>query len=261
MSMPLRARNITCRRGTKSVVSQVNLTVPAGSRLAVVGPNGAGKSTLLRVLCGLDSPAAGTVEVGGENLHRMSGRRRARIIAVVGQEERPAGELTVGEAVALGRIPYRQPWSASADHDIVRTALSVVELGDRADRPCGRLSGGERHRVVLARALAQQTPVLVLDEPTNHLDAAWRLRLMQLVKDLGRTVVAAMHDLDLVLRYFDAVAVIADGRIIGCGPPVKVLTPVLLREVFGVAGEVFFHPRTGRAHLLLAEAEPAVNRQ
>ncbi|AMO61493.1 ABC transporter-like protein [Mycolicibacterium phlei] len=256
-SAPLSAHGVDCRRGARTIVSEVDLMVPAGTRLAVVGPNGAGKSTLLRVLSGLDTPASGTVRVGDEDLHRMSARRRARTIAVVGQEEQPSGELTVGEAVGLGRIPYRTPWSGSdlAERTVVRAALTVVGLGSWADRPCSRLSGGERHRVVLARALAQQTPVLVLDEPTNHLDAAWQLRLLQILHELGCTVVAAMHDLDLVLRYFDAVAVVADGRVLAHGPPAEVLEPELLRQVFDVVGDVVRHPTTGRAHLLFSHAD------
>ncbi|MGE2724827.1 ABC transporter ATP-binding protein [Mycolicibacterium pulveris] len=256
------AQEVACRRGNRTVVSGVDLTVPAGTRLAVVGPNGSGKTTLLRVLSGLDAPASGAIRIDGENLHGMPARRRAHTIAVVGQEERPSGELTVAEAVGLGRTPYRNPWSGAGlgERGIIEDALAAVGLRGWGDRSCSQLSGGERHRVVLARALAQRTAVLVLDEPTNHLDAAWRLRFMQILDDLECTVVAAMHDLDLVLRHFDAVAVIADGTLFAHGPPTEVLNSRLLREVFDVAGDVISHPATGRSHLLLTHAEPAFNR-
>ncbi|MGV0656710.1 ABC transporter ATP-binding protein [Mycolicibacterium thermoresistibile] len=259
MSATLSAHDVACRRGGRTVVSGVNLTVPAGTRLAVVGPNGAGKTTLLRVLSGLDEPMSGTIRLDGDDLHRMPPRRRARAIAVVGQEERPSGELTVAEAVGLGRTPYRNPWSGAVvgDRDIIDDALTEVGLGGWGDRSCAQLSGGERHRVVLARALAQRTAVLVLDEPTNHLDAAWRLRFMQILDDLDGTVVVAMHDLDLVLRHFDAVAVVADGGLFAYGSPTEVLDSWLLREVFDVAGDVIAHPTTGRSHLLLTHADPA----
>lgn len=258
---PVSAHGVECRRGARTIVSGVDLDVPAGTRLAVVGPNGAGKTTLLRVLSGLDAPAAGTIQVDGTDLHRMAARRRARTIAVVGQEERPSGELTVAEAVGLGRTPYRNPWSGAVvgERDIVDDALDAVGLTGWGGRSCAQLSGGERHRVVLARALAQQTSVLVLDEPTNHLDAAWRLRFMQILDELKCTVIAAMHDLDLVLRHFDAVAVVADGGIYAHGAPTDVLDADLLWEVFDVAGDVIDHPTTGRAHLLLTHADPASN--
>ncbi|MCX2966797.1 ABC transporter ATP-binding protein [Gordonia sp. SW 21] len=255
----LRANGVACRRGSRTIVSGVDVTIPAGTRMAVVGPNGAGKTTLLRVLAGLETPATGAVYVGGADLHAMRARQRARTVAVVAQEEQPSAELTVAEAVGLGRTPHRNPWAAGADaeREIVADALEMVGLGDAGGRSCIALSGGERHRVVLARALAQQTPMLVLDEPTNHLDAAWRLRLMRILDKLDRTIVAAMHDLDLVLRHFDSVAVIADGRLVTHGPPVEVLDNRVLRDVFAVDGDIITHPRTGRPHLLLTDATPS----
>lgn len=255
----LRVSEVGCRRGSRIILADVDLTVPAGTRLALVGPNGAGKTTLLRVLAGLDAPATGTVRIGGDILHALGSRQRARLIAVVGQEEQPSAELTVAEAVGLGRTPHRNPWAPAADSEraIVQHALGAVGLRDSAGRSCLHLSGGERHRVLLARALAQETPVLVLDEPTNHLDAAWRLRLMQTLDALDRTIVAAMHDLDLVLRHFDTVAVIAHGRVVAHGKPIDVLDSDLLWDVFSVGGEVIRHPTTGRPHLLLTDARPA----
>ncbi|MCD2262262.1 ABC transporter ATP-binding protein [Dietzia aurantiaca] len=250
------ADELSCARGKRVIVSGVELDVPPGSRLALVGPNGAGKSTLLRVLAGLDAPVSGSVTVDGMDVHRMRYRRRAQLIAVQGQEEAPSAELTLSEAVALGRTPHRTPWALGeeGEQDIVDQALQAVGLDGRGDQSCTRLSGGERHRVVLARTLAQRTPLLMLDEPTNHLDAAWRLRLMDALDNLQSTVVAAIHDLDLVLRYFDSVAVVDDGRIVAYGPPVETFTADLLNEVFGVHGDIVAHPRTGRPHLLIGDA-------
>ena len=237
-SMSLRANGLGCRRGGRTILRGVDLDVPAGTRLAVVGPNGSGKSTLLRTLCGLEQPASGRIRLADDDLDRLSARRRALSIAVVGQDEHPSAELTVAEAVGLGRTPYRSAWATrnSDDEQIVRSALEQVGLGDWERRSCMQLSGGERHRVVLARAIAQRTPILVLDEPTNHLDAAWRLRLMQILDDL---------------RHFDSVAVVSDGGITAHGPPVEVLTPDLLASVFDVSGTVVPHPETGLPHLLL----------
>ncbi|AFR47622.1 ABC transporter ATP-binding protein [Gordonia sp. KTR9] len=252
-SMALLTNALACRRGGRVILRDVHLDVPAGTRLAIVGPNGSGKTTLLRTLCGLERPVAGTIDVGGDDLHRIPSRQRARSIAVVGQEEQPSAELTVAEAVGLGRTPYRSAWStgSSDDSTVVADVLARVGLDGWGTRSCTTLSGGERHRVVLARALAQQTPILVLDEPTNHLDAAWRLRLMDILDELDATVLAAMHDLDLVLRHFDSVAVVSDGGVVAHGRPVEVLTPDLLANVFEVSGTVVTHPSTGLPHLLL----------
>ncbi len=261
-SMALRANALACRRGGRVILRDVHLDVPAGTRLAIVGPNGSGKTTLLRTLCGLERPVAGTIDVGGDDLHRIPSRQRARSIAVVGQEEQPSAELTVAEAVGLGRTPYRSAWStgSSDDSTVVADVLARVGLDGWGTRSCTTLSGGERHRVVLARALAQQTPILVLDEPTNHLDAAWRLRLMDILDELDATVLAAMHDLDLVLRHFDSVAVVSDGGVVAHGRPVEVLTPDLLANVFEVSGTVVTHPSTGLPHLLLDTPTSSVPR-
>ncbi|MGV9672299.1 ABC transporter ATP-binding protein [Gordonia sp. NPDC003504] len=255
----LTACGVECRRGGRVIVSGVHVSVPAATRLALIGPNGAGKTTLLRVLAGLEAPAAGTVRLGADDLHAMRPRQRARMVAVVGQEEQPSAELTLTEAVGLGRTPHRSPWAPAGDaeREIITRALQTVGLAGAEQRSCTQLSGGERHRVVLARALAQDTPILVLDEPTNHLDAAWRLRLMRILDELDATIVAAMHDLDLVLRHFDQVAVIADGGIVAVGTPTEVLDSELLRTVFSVHGDVVHHPRTGKPHLLLTDAESA----
>ncbi|EON30764.1 ABC-type cobalamin/Fe3+-siderophores transport system, ATPase component [Gordonia terrae C-6] len=261
-SLALRANALACRRGGRVILRDVHLDVPAGTRLAIVGPNGSGKTTLLRTLCGLERPVAGTIDVGGDDLHRIPSRQRARSIAVVGQQEQPSAELTVAEAVGLGRTPYRSAWStgSSDDSTVVADMLARVGLDGWGTRSCTTLSGGERHRVVLARALAQQTPILVLDEPTNHLDAAWRLRLMDILDELDATVLAAMHDLDLVLRHFDSVAVVSDGGVVAHGRPVEVLTPDLLANVFEVSGTVVTHPSTGLPHLLLDTPSSSVPR-
>ncbi|MDS1116826.1 ABC transporter ATP-binding protein [Gordonia westfalica] len=249
------ARSMTCARGKQAILNDVDIDVPGGTRLAIIGPNGAGKSTLLRTLSGLEAPSSGTVRVGGADLYRLPSRRRAMTIAVVGQEDHPSAELTVAEAVGLGRTPYRAAWSSGGGDDaaIIADSMAAVELSGWENRSCVQLSGGERHRVMLARALAQRTPLLVLDEPTNHLDVSWRLRLMGLLDELDCTVIAAMHDLDLVLRHFDSVAVIADGGVIAHGRPLDVLTPALLRSVFHVEGTVAAHPVSGLPHLLLTE--------
>ncbi len=250
MTSHLRATGLECRRGRTTILTGVDLDVATGERVAIVGPNGAGKSTLLRVLAAIDSPHAGAVTVEGRPLASMPARERARRIAVVSQQEVPPADLLVRELVALGRVPHRSPWSTdTGDHAL--EALDRLGLRDFADRPVDRLSGGELRRVLVARALAQEAPLLVLDEPTNHLDLRHQHDLLRTVQDLGLTVIAAIHDLGLAARYFDRVAVVHEGGLVAVGASGEVLTPDLVRRVFGVRVTRVTHPETGEPHLLV----------
>lgn len=168
-------------------------------------------------------------------------------------------ELRVAELVELGRIPHRAPWARSGEDeaDTVLAALDRVGMSEYADRRCHQLSGGERRRVVLARGLAQGAPILALDEPTNHLDVAWQLRLLGLLGEHPGTIIASIHDLDLVLRHFDQVVVVGSGRVLAVGDPVATLTPSLVKEAFGVDTRHVIDPESGGTHLLVrAVSEP-----
>ena len=252
MSKHLRADGVTCTIGRRTVLRGVNLTVSRGETVGVVGPNGSGKSTLLRVLAGVLPPAAGRVYLDGEPLDRLPGRRRAQLVALVGQEEELPADLRVGELVALGRVPHQAPWSGgdAGERAAVLAALGSVDLADAVDRPVDQLSGGERRRVLLARGLAQQAPLLVLDEPTNHLDVRHQLALLELIRGLGRTVLLAMHDLNLAAGACDRVVLLHDGIARPAGRPSEVLSPDAVEEVFGVEAVPVAHPLTGETHLL-----------
>lgn len=253
----LRLTDVSAAIGGHVVVAGVNLEIPAGARLALVGTNGAGKSTLLRTMAGIARPAGGEVWLGAQRLGELRPRERARQVCFVGQEEMPPAELLVGEMVALGRIPHRPPWAVDGrgERPHVLGALAAVGLADYVDRPCDQLSGGERRRAMIARGLAQGCPVLILDEPTNHLDIAWQLRLLDLLGRQRATVITAVHDIDLVLRHFDLVAVLHAGRIWAFGPPVDVLDTQLLAEAFGVGAKQIKHPDTDQPHLLISRSE------
>ncbi|MEV5650042.1 ABC transporter ATP-binding protein [Nocardia sp. NPDC052254] len=249
----LEVRELACGPRGRTVLAEVEFTVAPAEVIGVVGPNGAGKTTLLRTLAGLLRPRRGAVRFGGADLHTMPPRRRARTVALVGQDEQPPADLRAGEVVALGRTPYLPPWGAGsrAERRAVAEALRAVDLDGFADRPVQRMSGGERQRVLLARAVAQGGPLLLLDEPTNHLDITHRLALLDLVRELGRTVVIALHDLTLADRYCDRVLVLDDGRARALRPPAEALSTAVLAEVFGVRAARVPHPETGAIHLLL----------
>ncbi|MDV6296698.1 ABC transporter ATP-binding protein [Rhodococcus aetherivorans] len=258
--------DLSCRLGGYPILHDISFDIPPGTRTAIVGANGAGKSTLLRAIAGLQSLTAGSVRITaahherdsipvGRSIHKISTRRRAQLMAVVGQEETPSAEMTVGEVVALGRTPHRTPWSAGGAEErrIIAESLAKVGLSGLEHVGTDALSGGQRHRVMLARGLAQQACLLMLDEPTNHLDAAWRLRFMDILDGLPCTVVAAMHELDLVLRHFDQVVVLDAGHVRAAGHPADVLRSSLVRDVFGIHSTQVPHPETQRPHLLITD--------
>ena len=231
---------VTVSLGGHDIVREASLSVPAGTVVGLVGPNGSGKSSLLRTLYRSVRPASGTVRVDGEDVLGLGDRAAARAIAVMVQDPVTDFDLSVYETVMLGRGPHHAPFGRDTrdDHDIVVEAMRRAEVTELADRMVATLSGGQRQRVMLARALAQQTPVLVLDEPSNHLDVNHQHELMSLVRELGRTVIAALHDLNLAAQYCDRIVVLDAGRVVAEGTPQGVLTVELIRDVFGVDARI-----------------------
>jgi iron complex transport system ATP-binding protein len=253
--MPLATRGLCCAYGRRPVLAHVSFDLKPGEWLTVVGPNGAGKTTLLRCLLGLVRPSAGEVLVGGRPLQSLGRREIARHLALLPQNvEIPFG-FTVREVVATGRTPHLgrfRPMSP-ADHALVAQALAATETTELADRRVTQLSGGESQRVFLARAFAQDTPVLVLDEPTTNLDLFHERTLLDQVRrrqQQGVAVLAVLHDLNLAARYSDRILVLAAGRPAALGTPEQTLTPELIRCVFRVEPVLLPDPESGRLRLL-----------
>ncbi|QCT39459.1 ABC transporter ATP-binding protein [Arachnia propionica] len=250
----LATQNLGCALGKYPILNGVDLEVPEGEMMALVGPNGTGKSTLLRTLAGLLPIQSGRVLVAGRDLVKLSPLERARTLAMVGQQEETPADLRVAEVVALGLLPHRPPWSGGGrkERNAVAEALEQVSMTAYANRGFHQLSGGEQRRVLLARGLAQRTELLLLDEPTNHLDIRHQHALLRMVRGLGRTVIAAIHDLDLAATYFDHIVVLNDGGVAADGKPSEVLTPELVGDVFGMAASMVTDPATGEPRLLLS---------
>ncbi|WP_327684082.1 ABC transporter ATP-binding protein [Kitasatospora sp. NBC_00458] len=235
------------------LVHDVTLDAAAGQVVGLVGPNGSGKSTLLRCVYRALRPAAGAVRLGGEELHALTAREAARRVAALPQEHSAEFDFTVAEVVGMGRLPHRRGFAAAAasgDGERCAGALRRVGAAHLAERGFLSLSGGEKQRVLIARALVQEPKVLVLDEPTNHLDIAHQLEVLALVREAGPTVLTALHDLNLAAGHCDLLYVVAAGRIVASGPPAEVLEPALLAEVFGVRATPVRHPVTGAVQLL-----------
>ncbi|KRB76598.1 histidinol phosphatase [Nocardioides sp. Root190] len=236
----------------RRILHDVSLDCPAGTVTGLLGPNGSGKTSLLHVMAGLRRPAGGSVRLGEEDVHDMSARTRARRIAVLEQHSSTNLPLTAGQVIELGRIPHRGRWPAGRQEgaEEIAEAMRLAEVTHLVDRDWQTLSGGERQRVQLARALAQQPGVLMLDEPTNHLDLAHQIDLLATVRELGLTVIAALHDLDLAAAFCDHLVVLRDGRVVAAGAPPEVLTSDLVDDVYGVEATVGTHEHSGRLHVV-----------
>ena len=239
MSFVLEAVTARYPGASEPALREVSLRVPEGRHTAVLGPNGAGKSTLLRVLLGLVRPESGRVLLDGRPTGSMRRREMARRAALVSAGEEFAFPLTVRELVALGRTPHVAAWAGldGRDRAVVEAALRDLDLEGLADRSVARLSAGEMQRVRLARALAQETSILLLDEPTAHLDLAHEVeifeRVSQLTKAQSLTVVNVTHNMNLASRYADRVLLLSAGRLTAEGTPSEVLDGARIERTFG----------------------------
>ena len=243
--MRLEIDEVGVRIGDAVLLDAVSLAPRPGRVTGVLGPNGCGKTTLLSVVSGVRRPTSGQVRLDGEDLHALSGRRRARTLALLEQEASTTLPLTAREVVATGRIPHRSLLAPTDKEggEVVRAALATVDATQLTDRLWTSLSGGERQRVHLARALAQEPSVLLLDEPTNHLDLAHQLTFLERVRELGLTTLVSLHDLNLAAAFCDDVVVLRAGQVRALGPVEEVLTADLVREVYDVEVTVEPHPR------------------
>lgn len=224
------------------------MEVSSGEFIGIIGPNGSGKTSLLRIIYRIYPPSAGAIYIGGSNLLKMSIHDSARYVAVVAQERECEFDFTVREIVSMGRSPHKKLFEGDnkIDDKIVRDSLKRVGLTSLAKRYFHTLSGGEKQRVLIARALAQKAKILLLDEPTNHLDPRYQFEIMELVSSLKITVIVAMHDLNLAAAYCDRLYLLNKGRVIAGGYPRSVLTPRRLKSVYGINAEVEERSPSGR---------------
>jgi len=233
------------------IIDRLDLQVPSGQITALVGPNGCGKSTLLRGLARLLAPRGGAAFLDGKAIHRLPTRELAKQLGILPQSPVAPEGLTVRELVAQGRYPHQswlQQW-AGEDEAAVNAALELTGMTDMAERPVDALSGGQRQRAWIAMTLAQETPIILLDEPTTFLDLAHQIEVLHLLERLnreqGRTIVMVVHDLNHATRHSQHLIALRAGLVVAAGAPAAVVTPTLLREVFGVEADIVPDPRTG----------------
>jgi len=239
----LQASALCFSYGDVPVVRGVELSAGEGELIGLIGPNGSGKTTLLELLMGLLRPDAGSVRIGDTPVDTLSRRELARRVSLVPQEVGLRFALTVREVVAMGRNPHlgRFEPEGQRDLDTVARALAATGTEGLAERAVDTLSGGERQRVLIARSIAQETPVLLLDEPTANLDVSHQLEVLTLIREIvrhGACAVAAIHDLSLASRYCDRLSMLFEGTLVADGSPVEVLTEHNLDRYFGIRARV-----------------------
>jgi iron complex transport system ATP-binding protein len=261
----LEIQSLNVNYGPRQVLQDISFNVANGEIVSLIGPNGSGKTTLIRAISGVRPAAHGQMLVDGTNLARLNIQQRARLLAVVPQARDLPEMYTVEETVLLGRTPYLN-WLGKLlppDRQQVEWVLERTDTQLLKNRLVGELSGGEQQRVLLARALAQDTPILLLDEPTSHLDINHQTHLLDLIVELTRennlAVLMALHDLNLAALYSHKIALLFDGRLRAFGAPAEVLTTELLSAVYHLPLNVITHPDYGTPLILPDGLRPATS--
>ena len=247
--MNICATDIKMEIGNNQILKGVSIDSKSREFIGIIGPNGSGKSTLLKCIYRTLKPNNGCIMLGRQDISKMSVKESAKKLAVVAQHN--YYNFSVGEVVLMGRSTHKKSLEPdnSEDYDIVNESLEKVGMLGFKNRSFSTLSGGEQQRVILARALAQQTPCLILDEPTNHLDIKYQLSLLNIVKSLNLTIISAIHDLNIASMYCDRLFVMKNGRIVGMGTPQEVLTKEFIKEIYDIDVEIVYDSK-GDLHIL-----------
>ena len=254
----IKVKNLSFSYSQTPLLSDLSFDVGSGSFLAIAGPNGVGKSTLLNLLCASIKPQAGSITLDSQSLQSYTTETLAKKVAVVRQEFVPAFGFSVLETVLMARTPYygRLGFESRSDREIVTGALEATDTVQFASRLLANISGGERQRVFIARALAQQTPILMLDEPTSFLDLRHQVRIYDLLKQMqieqSKTIIAITHDINLAAQYCDQVLLLGPDAQCYTGSPANILSPSRISKVFGVDG-FSGHVERGRFFLPLGK--------
>ncbi len=238
--MKVETKNLEMSLGGASILKGIDIALKNQEFVGVLGPNGSGKSTLLKCLYRVLKPTGGTVFLDGQELHQYKPKESAKKVAVVAQHNHSFFDFSVGEVVMMGRSPHKKAMEQDnkEDYRIVKEALRTVQMEGCEKRSFSTLSGGEQQRVMVARALAQQTDCLILDEPTNHLDIQYTLEIMELMRKLNReqgiTVFAVLHDINMAARFSDRMIVLSEGSKVKDGPVSEVLREDVLKPVYSI---------------------------
>jgi iron complex transport system ATP-binding protein len=257
----LQVKNLEFSIDKKEILKDISFEIPKGSFVGIIGPNGSGKSTILKNIYRLYKPDSGQILLDNKNLLNMRDKDCAKEIAVLAQESNSQFDFTVEQIVKMGRYPYKSVFEdySKKDLDMVTDMLKRVGLEDYVGRSFSKLSGGEKQRTLIARALVQDTEFLILDEPTNHLDIGYQIQLMDLVKSLNITTLSAIHDMNMASMYCDYLIVMKDGKIKNCGSVKEVITEEMLKEIFGVNAYVGVNPMNNKLQVSFMHSHSHIN--
>lgn len=257
----LEVKNLSFSIDKKEILKDISFEIPKGSFVGIIGPNGSGKSTILKNIYRLYKPNSGQIIIDNKNLLNMKDKECAKEIAVLAQESNSQFDFTVEQIVKMGRYPYKSVFEdySKRDLDMVKDILKRVGLEDYVGRSFSKLSGGEKQRTLIARALVQDTDFLILDEPTNHLDIGYQIQLMDLVKSLNITTLSAIHDMNIASMYCDYLVVMKDGKIKKCGTVKEVINEEMLKEIFGVNAYVGVNPINNKLQISFMHSHYHVN--
>lgn len=257
----LEVKNLDFSIDKKEILKDISFEIPKGAFVGIIGPNGSGKSTILKNIYRLYKPNSGQITLDNKNLLNMKDKECAKEIAVLAQESNSQFDFTVEQIVKMGRYPYKSVFEdySKKDLDMVNDMLKRVGLEDYVGRSFSKLSGGEKQRTLIARALVQDTDFLILDEPTNHLDIGYQIQLMDLVKSLNITTLSAIHDMNIASMYCDYLIVMKDGKIKKCGSVKEVITKEMLKETFGVNAYVGVNPINNKLQVSFMHSHQHIN--
>lgn len=249
--MDLTTRNVTKKVNEKTILKDIDVIVKNGEFVGILGPNGSGKSSFLKTIYRTMKPDAGWISLANKDIYSLTPKEVAKQIAVVTQESSIDFDFTVQEILMMGRYPHKSYFQSDTNEDLklIETVLQQVGMEKFATQSFFTLSGGEKQRVLIARAMMQQSQLLVLDEPTNHLDIQSQINIMLLLKQLNCSILTALHDLNIASIFCDRLYLFSSGEVIASGTPYEVFRPDLIRKVFNVETEVRIHPQTLKPHI------------
>lgn len=259
--LKLQVENLNFSIDKKEILKDISFDIPKGSFVGIIGPNGSGKSTILKNIYRLYKPNSGKLMLDNKDLSTMKDKECAKEIAVLAQESSSQFDFTVEQIVKMGRYPYKSVFEdySKKDFEMVNDMLKRVGLDDYSDRSFSNLSGGEKQRTLIARALVQDTDFLILDEPTNHLDIGYQIQLMDLIKSLGITTLSAIHDMNIASMYCDYLIVMKDGKIKSVGTVEEVITADMLKDIFGVNAYVGVNPMNNKLQVSFMHSHQHIN--
>lgn len=259
ISRPVITKNLSFKYGEKTILSDISLSIEKGRLYSIIGPNGSGKTTLLKNISKILEPMAKTIYIENDDITQLSGRDIARRISVVPQNTQIDFDFTVLDIVLMGRSPYMKRFQTENAEDIkiAENAMKLTNVWHLKDRNINEISGGERQRAIVARALAQQAGIMLLDEPVSQLDIHYQIELMEtiryLIKTSDLTVITVMHDLNLAAQYSDYLILLYKGDIVCQGTPKQVITKENIEEVYNLEAYIVNNPITGKPYVMHAK--------